>query len=95
MNYRVYLLQNEHIRAAESFSAVSDHEAAEVGSALYDACSDVMDGCEIWCGPNRVAAIPRISHRTMLTLQELTAIRQHHIVQLEERLSSSFACILL
>jgi hypothetical protein len=93
MNYRVYLLQKEHIRAGESFSAFSDHEAVEVGSVLYDACSDVMDGCEVWCGPNRVATIPRISHHSRLTLLELTAIRQHHILELEERLSSSFACI--
>jgi hypothetical protein len=93
MNYRVYLLQTDNIRAGQSFSAFSDYEALEVGSVLCDACSDVVDGWEVWRGPDRVAAVPSISRHSRITLQELTAIRQHHVRELEESLSRSFACI--
>jgi hypothetical protein len=93
MNYRLYLYQNEAIRAGQAFSAFSDQEAYEVGSILYDACSDIMNGCEVWRGPDRVATIRSISQQPNFTIQDLTAVRQHHIVTLEESLSNSFTCI--
>ena len=93
MHYRLYLYRNDHIRAGQAFSAFSDQEAYEIGSVLYDACSDVMDGCEVWRGSDQVATIRSTSEQPIVTIQDLTAVRQHHIVTLEESLSSSFTCI--
>ncbi|HUB44861.1 MAG TPA: hypothetical protein VMB73_07745 [Acetobacteraceae bacterium] len=95
MNFRIYLLDAaSRIRAAESFSAADDVEAAEVGATTFDACSDVFDGFEVWRGSTRVAR----GRRTGKTVARLNAwdvvmMQQENILDLEERLHRSFACI--
>ena len=91
-NYRIFLTRDAVVQAGQSFAASDDQEATEIGSVLCDACSDVVDGFEIWRGAERVAADPSIS-RNGTTLEGLIAARQYHVVQLEESLASSFECI--
>ena len=52
MDYRLYLLRNDHIRDAVNIHAADD--AAALNAALVQA------GCcaaELWCGPRRVAKL--------------------------------------
>jgi hypothetical protein len=90
MNCRLYLFRDGHIIAGQSFLAFSDEEALEMCSAVYDDCSDVADSCEVWHGDQLKAAVSWKSRRARFPVE--TAL-QANIVELEEALSSSFACI--
>ena len=99
MDYRIYLMDQEfHIRAAEHFTAPSDAEAIETASALHQACSDTFAWCEVWRGSLLLTKLhadgaeygdgfdaPRV--------RSLIPVRQENVIQLEERLQRSFACV--
>ena len=93
MEYRVYLLdQNNHITAAETFSAADDAEAVEVAVSLHDACSDAFAGVEVWCGPKCV--LPAGHERSapiVPRLEDVVEARQNNVLDLEDRLQRSHA----
>jgi hypothetical protein len=95
MNFRIYLLDKaSRIRAAESFSAADDAEAADVGAATFDACSDVFDGFEVWRGSTRVTGGGRTGKNvSQLNAWDVVMTQQRNILDLEERLHQSFACM--
>ena len=104
MDYRVYLLDKKFsIRAAENFVARDDGEAVEIASALHDACSDIFASCEVWCGSSLVAKLPSaladgqdgaaVSRSVSSEIRLLLPIRQENILDLEDRLQRSFACV--
>ena len=60
MFYRFYLLDSDgRIRGAESFCASDETEAKQVAATVYEACSDVCYGYELWCGPERIVKCER------------------------------------
>jgi len=95
MNFRIYLLDaTSRIRAAESFSADDDVEAGEIAAATYDACSDVFEGYELWRGATCIARDRRQAKDAVrLNAWEIAMMRQDNILDLEDRLHRSFACI--
>jgi len=95
MNFRIYLLDaTSRIRAAESFSATDDSEAAEVALATYDACSDIFEGYELWRGSTRLAgSLPASRNSPRLNAWSMAMMQQDNVLDLEERLHRSFACI--
>jgi hypothetical protein len=94
VNYRVYLLQiDNHIQAAESFSARDDREAEEVALALYGNCSTSFHAIELWQGPQLIMRRTGDITRPTVNLLELIERRQESVVKLEEVLAGSFECI--
>ena len=95
MNFRFYLLDAaSRIRAAESFSAANDAEAAQVALTTYDACSDVFAGYELWRGNACIAGDARPARPApRLNAWTIAVVHQHNVLDLEDRLYRSFACI--
>ncbi len=95
MKYRLYLLdENAHFRAGESFSATSDMEAADIAAAVHSACADVFDGYELWRGAHCVLQIRNgLVPAGNVTLSDVVAARQENVLDLEERLQRTFACV--
>jgi hypothetical protein len=93
MNYRVYLLDDlAAIRAAESFSATEDGEAAHVAAVLFEACGDVFHGYELWRGSERIAPRPQPASASR-GLEDVILSRQDIVLDLEDRLQRTFACV--
>jgi hypothetical protein len=93
--YRFYLLDQEnHINAAESFSAPDDMVAAETAGLVYRACNDQFESYELFQGAKRVAGSRvHADGAGMLKLADVVMARQENILDLEERLQSGFACV--
>ena len=92
MHYRFYLVDEEdRFRAAESFAVGSDSAAIQVASAVYSACSDVFDGYELWRGTERIAK--RRHTNGVPSSHEVAELRQTNVLDLEERLQATFACV--
>jgi hypothetical protein len=85
--------QDQRIRAGSSLSAHSDAEATEIATLLYDACSDVIDSCEIWRGADCVARIDRQSAPPSESLEDSAEAPRSHVIQLAETLQNSFSFI--
>ena len=92
MYYRLYFLNAaQRISARDEFEAESDEAASAIGGQLYDACSDLSSGFELWQGARRVvpdvkkqvAGHPNQS-RTAITLK-----LQNIVLEREEILQQS------
>src|SRR5689334_3085725 len=93
MQYRLYLLDSSgKIAAADSFAVDDDADATQLAADLYDACSDVFGGYELWQGAVRVVAALNRPPRP-LDFSRLTSARQAMMLEVEERLSDTFDCI--
>ena len=95
MQYRYYLLDgDDHIRAAETFSALDDAVARETAKLVYSGCNDEFEKYELWCGGERVArGCNRADAAGELRLSDIVAARQESILDLEDRLQRTFACV--
>lgn len=96
MNYRVYLMdEHRHIRAAESFAADCNNEALEITAVLYDACSDTFPACELWQANTMIGRLPASSPQADGFAHDYLGLgrRQRDILELEELLRQSFACM--
>jgi hypothetical protein len=91
--YRIFFFRGEHIRAGGPMSAESDAEAAETAALLYDACSDVIESCEVWRGADCVAKLNRHSAGLSVSLVDLVEARKGYVIELAETLQSSFSFI--
>jgi hypothetical protein len=94
LEYRVYLFNLEgRIAAAQSFYSTSDDEAAEMAFDLYSLSSDVVVGYELWCGTLRLIEANNRPQPMLPNLDDMMISRQARMLELEERLQSTFACI--
>src|ERR1700744_4752311 len=93
MNYRFYLLLAGQIRAGESFSAHDDAEATKTAALLYEACSDIFDGCELWRSDHRIANLTALNYFCPVTLEEISPAAQENLLDLESRLERTFSAI--
>ena len=95
MHYRFYLLdQDGHIKAAETFSSPNDSMARETANLAYDACSDEFENYELWRGSERVAGrCDRANGAGQLRISDVVSARQDNILELEDRLQRTFACV--
>jgi len=94
MHYRLYLLDDaQKIAAAEAFIANDDLEALETAAILFRSTNDVFAAYEVWCGPRHVTGAG-VRHQVDGTgLVDLAEGQQIRMLDLEERLLSSFACV--
>jgi len=89
--YRIYFFRGEHIRAGGPLSAQSDADATQMAALLYDACSDVIERCEVWRGADRVAEIGRHSSISPVSLEDAVEAQRRHVIELAEALRDSFS----
>ena len=94
-SYRVYLLDSHgRIEAAESFSASGNVDATEVAASIYDACSDVFGGFEIWHGGERISqAGTGATRQSKPAFDEAIQRHQDTVLDIEEKLFRAFACV--
>jgi len=94
MRYRLYLLDAaQKIAAAEAFIATDDLEALETAAILFRATDDVFAAYEVWCGPRHVTGAGVWHQADGTGLADLAEGQQLRMLDLEERLLSSFACV--
>jgi len=95
MQYRYYLLDcDDHIKAAETFSAPDDVMARETAKLVYDACDDEFAMYELWRGAEFVAkGSDRANAAGGIGLSDVVSARQENILDLEDRLQRTFACV--
>ena len=61
--YRLYFLDASHrIIARDDFEAEDDQSAITIAGLVYDACSDVSSGFELWSGTRRL--VPDVEKQT-------------------------------
>lgn len=95
MEYRFYLINDEgHSSAAESLCARDDTDAGELIAFVYDSCADVFQGYELWRGAKQLAVLPANTVAgESVGLANIASMRQESILDLEDRLQTSFACV--
>jgi hypothetical protein len=95
MVYRYYLTGSEgRILAAGNFVAEDDTEASEIARVICDSSEGECLGYELWRGPQKVEANPvRYLSKRKLTVDRLTRACQLVMVDLEDSMQRSFACI--
>jgi hypothetical protein len=95
MLYRFYLLdRDDHIRAAETFCSPDDATAQETADLVYDACDDEFRRYELWRSGERVArGWPGANAAGAPRLSDVVSAREENILDLEERLQQTFACV--
>lgn len=89
LQYRLYLLdEGSHIKAAEGFFASKHADATEVAISVQEACSDICDGYELWCGAKRI--LSNREERSRMEHEHENAIQEHQnmVLDLEERLQT-------
>lgn len=87
LSYRIYLCDSkDRILAREDVEAADDHAAMMIAVRLWDACSDVSSGFELWQGSRRLdTAIDTSTVNADWLNAEMQAAVAHH----EERLRDS------
>lgn len=95
VNYQVYFRDHGGcIVAGEAFAATDNDEAVEVVLALHSACSDYYERCELW---RETQCIAVSSHRDLqrwsAVIGQLRRERQQRLLDLEELLETSYACL--
>jgi hypothetical protein len=95
-SYRVYLLDtNGRIEAAETFSASTDDDAADVACSVYEASNDVFSGYELWAGEQFISTMknPQIKREKKRNFDAAVQRHQDTVLELEEKLQTAFACV--
>src|SRR6185312_3163175 len=86
--YRIYLRGATTIIGREDFEADDDRDAMAVAWWLWDACSDLARGFEVWQG-DRELLERRQPPSAALRAIEITERRQASIVETEEAIQRS------
>jgi len=85
--YRMYFLIWGQIQGREDFEAADDVAAIRIAGVLYDTCSDVCDGLDLWQGKRQLHA--RQPHHQKASLSDLIEAHQRVAIQKEEDISQS------
>ena len=85
--YRMYSLISGQIQGGEDFEAADDVAAIRIAGVLYDTCSDVCDGLDLWQGKRQLHA--RQPHHQKASLSDLIEAHQRVAIQKEEDISQS------
>jgi hypothetical protein len=87
--YQLYLLDGQGVRRAkETYTALDDDDALEIGFGVYHAISEHFVSYEVWQGNRRIRDDVRQQPRGM-TVEEVMTQRVGNMLELEERLSLS------
>jgi hypothetical protein len=87
MTYRLYFWAAGRIVGRQDFDAEDDCAASAISAQLFDACSDKCEAYDLWSGQRRVpVGSPPLKR---VSLDELSAIHQETIVEVEEAISRS------
>ena len=87
--YYLYLYDGEERTAVTPFMGASDLDAARIGTAVFQSCSDCCDAFEVRRDAHYIAGMTRAAPRRPLNLHELNARTQAGIVETEEFLLAS------
>jgi len=95
MIYRLYLFSSgNEIAAAEHFSASDDAEADGLADTLYEVAGNRFTGYEVWREATLVVtARPKARRGARFDPATWKRAQQLHLLELEDRLAKSFACI--
>jgi len=85
--YRMYFLIMGQIQGREDFEAANDVAGIRIARVLYDTCSDVCDGFDLWQGKRQLRA--RQPHHQKASLTDLIEAHQRVAIQKEEDISQS------
>ena len=85
--YRMYFRTEGRIHGREDFEAADDVAAIRIARVLYDTCSDVCGGFELWQGKRQLRA--RQPHHQNASLANLIEAHQRVAIEKEEDISQS------
>jgi hypothetical protein len=85
--YRICFRIQDNVHGRENFEADDDVTAIRIARVLYDACSDVCDGFELWQGKREIHA--RQPHHQRANLVDLTEALQNVALETEEHICKS------
>jgi hypothetical protein len=85
--YRMYFQTRGQIHGREDFEADDDVAAIRIARVLYDTCSDVCNGFELWQGKRQLRA--RQPHHLKASLDDLIEAQQRVAVETEQHISES------
>jgi hypothetical protein len=85
--YRIYFRIQDNVHGRRNFEADDDVTATRIARVLYDACSDVCDGFELWQGKREIHA--RQPHHQRANLVDLTEALQNVVLETEEHIRKS------
>jgi hypothetical protein len=85
--YRMYFLIMGQIQGREDFEAADDVTAIRIAGVLYDTCSDVCDGFDLWQEKRQLRA--RQPYHQTASLTDLIEAQQRVAIQKEEDISQS------
>jgi hypothetical protein len=87
MIYRLYFWAGGRIVGRHDFDAEDDRSASAISAQLFDACSPNCEAYDLWSGQRRVPA--GSSPLKRVSLDELSAIHQETMAEVEEAISRS------
>ncbi|HEY1721546.1 MAG TPA: hypothetical protein VGG27_09905 [Magnetospirillaceae bacterium] len=100
-NYRVNFVDKDSVvLLAQDFEAQTDVSAVLVADWLFDACSEVYSGYELWCGARRFIPLAHMgvswtslalsaSEDSMRAVQQIVADRERTILESGEVIARS------
>ena len=92
MYYRLYFLNAaQRISARDEFEAEDDETGTTIAGLLYDACSDLSSGFELWQGARRVVPGVRkqVARHPNPSSTAITLKVQNIVIEREEILQQS------
>jgi len=88
--YRMYFLHLDRVLASFDLDAEGEDVAMVLAEALHDACSDVCEDFELWCGLDRIIGNAAERRWTWPKgWEEISAANQECLLDREEALLSS------
>jgi hypothetical protein len=91
LEFRLHLLDRDRlIVAVDRFLANDPEEALVIASAIFNACQDVVTGCEVWQGAETLATERHPGFLRLPRVADLTARQQELVCEREAMLRDSF-----
>lgn len=87
--YHLHLYEGDTRAAVTSFTAVSDLDGAQIGTAVFQACADACDSFEVRRNAHYIAGMTKTTPRKALSLDELSQRNQESVARAEETLLAS------
>ena len=88
--YRVYLYGvSGSFQGRDEFEAKDDREAMTIADLLYEACSDLCEGFEVWDGARRVDSSFSKLPCPSVSVEQITFAMQTSLMRREEAMRNS------
>lgn len=89
--YRLFFLDEKGaIEARQELTAENDQTAIALSTIVFEACSEVYSGFELWSFDRRVmAATPGIGKLASIVLEDVTRDMQQRVLEVEDAIQRS------